>query len=514
MHESERLLVITHSVAMPIRRDEIERAISTADRETGWDLVEIAPEKMALADAHKIDWKAVETKQEQQIVERLVPAISNRRRIAYFGFAPIPLAIHLGQRLFGYKIEMYQRNHATHEWSWQSEENAPMTPVMRPLFKWDHGSADAGEIVLRVSISHQIAPVSTADVVRNPMAVMDVSVVEPSLDSLGSKRAFNEALVTVQRALMDLHRHFPKASAIHLFIAGPVGLAFQIGALINPTTYPKVVTYQYFAQASPQYRQAIVLGGQTVAGELVSGVKHVDEARSAQPSSFAWTSKKELITGKQPTFLEMSFLHEGLKAARSVVRVNVWNHERKAAQGTGFLIANDRILTNHHVLFDGDNAVSKVLIWFNYEQDAQRRQRPVDQYDGIVATIVGDAKHDWAAIQLATPLREEYEPLNLRPSKPVLEDDFVYIVQHPGGGPKKLAILHNQVVWVTEDVVQYLTDTLPGSSGAPVFNEEWQVIALHREGLEGRADEKNPVKNQGTHIDRVVEGLRMRGILQ
>jgi V8-like Glu-specific endopeptidase len=74
-------------------------------------------------------------------------------------------------------------------------------------------------------------------------------------------------------------------------------------------------------------------------------------------------------------------------------------------------------------------------------------------------------------------------------------------------------MIHNQVVEVTENCVQYLTDTMAGSSGAPVFNEEWQVVALHREGLEGRADEKHPFKNQGTRIDRVLEGLRTRGIL-
>src|SRR5262249_32174555 len=65
--------------------------------------------------------------------------------------------------------------------------------------------------------------------------------------------------------------------------------------------------------------------------------------------------------------------------------------------------------------------------------------------------------------------------LSLRPSKPVATGDFVYIIQHPKGRSKKIRLLHNEVVRVTQDRVQYLTDTLPGSSGSPVCNELWQV---------------------------------------
>ena len=36
-------------------------------------------------------------------------------------------------------------------------------------------------------------------------------------------------------------------------------------------------------------------------------------------------------------------------------------------------------------------------------------------------------------------------------------------IQHPGGGPKQVAMYHNLVTYVGEGHIQYLTDTMPGS---------------------------------------------------
>ena len=33
-----------------------------------------------------------------------------------------------------------------------------------------------------------------------------------------------------------------------------------------------------------------------------------------------------------------------------------------------------------------------------------------------------------------------------------------------------------------DDLVQYSTDTEPGSSGSPVFNQDWEIVGLHHRG--------------------------------
>jgi V8-like Glu-specific endopeptidase len=68
---------------------------------------------------------------------------------------------------------------------------------------------------------------------------------------------------------------------------------------------------------------------------------------------------------------------------------------------------------------------------------------------------------------------------------------------------------------VTADRVQYLTDTQPGSSGAPVFDAEGRLIALHhRGGTPTQMTGKAPLtKNQGVRISKVHAGLKGLGLV-
>lgn len=647
MTDPSRLLVISHPVLGTIGHEEIKRAIPESLRSDGWDHVEIVPVRTELRSLHELDWGKALAEQERLFDERLRGKISGRPRLSYFGYAPIPLALHLGYLVErSVMLDVYQRHHLQNDWAWSSNEPASPHFAMRPLVLPDHGSTDAGPVVIRVSTAHRIEPAETVEVVPGALAQVDVGLTAPHEDALVTPGDLTEVVKAFNHALTQLKRLFPNLTAIHLFAAIPVGLAFRLGTQINPTIYPEVVTYQYRVKGAPRYQAAIVLvdgrgsaparaamghetrsihkleadrellrtsgaGGPSRGHRGVSMVdsrKHfLDEAdydwsnpeaeelyeimlrayrgvpaaqlilaksgvdkgslNSEQaPRSFwkqalevaassgrlrrlteaalddtkiaayhtelrrlvgagsppeepkdrepvVWAGK-ELITGKQSTFLEMSFLRDGLRLAASVVRLGTVTRGNKSFQATGFLIAPDTILTNHHVLYDDQRApVTQVDIWFNYELDAAGRPYEVDRYEGNVTTIDGDAKHDWAVIRSQKNFESGYPEFKLRPSKPVSKGDFVFIVQHPGGRPKKIGLLHNEVVSVTPDRVQYLTDTLPGSSGSPVCNEFWEVVALHHSGIEGATDNVPFCKNQGVHIDRVVEGLIARGVL-
>ena len=66
-------------------------------------------------------------------------------------------------------------------------------------------------------------------------------------------------------------------------------------------------------------------------------------------------------------------------------------------------------------------------------------------------------------------------------------------------------------VAVDENRVQYLTDTLPGSSGSPVFDRDWNVIALHHSGgwiAEPNAPSKSTFyRNEGINISKLIAEL-------
>lgn len=59
-----------------------------------------------------------------------------------------------------------------------------------------------------------------------------------------------------------------------------------------------------------------------------------------------------------------------------------------------------------------------------------------------------------------------------------------YVVGHPLGSGLQLSLHDSQLIDIDEDrrLVHYRTPTDPGSSGSPVFNGSWKVIALHHGG--------------------------------
>ncbi|ODH02276.1 hypothetical protein A4S05_24955 [Nostoc sp. KVJ20] len=56
------------------------------------------------------------------------------------------------------------------------------------------------------------------------------------------------------------------------------------------------------------------------------------------------------------------------------------------------------------------------------------------------------------------------------------------IIQHPGGHLKKISIQNNFVAYTDNKVLQYTTSTEPGSSGSPVFDDDFQVVGIHHSG--------------------------------
>jgi hypothetical protein len=243
------------------------------------------------------------------------------------------------------------------------------------------------------------------------------------------------------------------------------------------------------------------------------------------PSSFdgdagmSWSGPKngrallEKILGETSALVPTSYLALGLKRARAVAKITVAN----GSSGSGFLVDGDTLITNHHVLPDASAAASAVAL-FDFQQTVEgldERATEVElRPDRFFATSPTD-EDDWSAVQLDGPANARWGALELRPAL-VKPGDRVNIIQHPGGGYKQMSFYANTVAFVGARKVQYLVDTLPGSSGAPVFDRNWNLVALHHAGgwlpePGGHAD-RTFLRNEGILIDAVIEGLmRARG---
>jgi V8-like Glu-specific endopeptidase len=214
--------------------------------------------------------------------------------------------------------------------------------------------------------------------------------------------------------------------------------------------------------------------------ELASVVERARHDMSRAPLTDPLPDKNALeklfgVSKMQPTY----WLEEGLRAAHSVCRIVT-----PSAFGSGFVIAQGVITTNYHVIASPAHAAAS-MAEMNYEEDARGNLRKVARYRLDAASYRADPEKDVVICRMVPTAGEapfdSYAPLPLHFDPPNVADD-VSIIQHPEGRTKQVAFTANPVVALYEHRLQYLTQTLPGSSGSPVFDTKWRVVAIHRAG--------------------------------
>ena len=236
-------------------------------------------------------------------------------------------------------------------------------------------------------------------------------------------------------------------------------------------------------------------------------IKSIDWKTDLDEKSF------EKITSEFSTLLPINFLSKGLVKARSVARVCIpqgsWNE-----LGSGFLLKENWFVTNNHVIKDRQSA-ERGKVQFNFEESDNGNVIEATEYtfDAKENHFFTDPDRDCTIVKLNGNPNEKFEWLTLMPVE-VKKNDFVNIIQHPGGRYKQIALYHNMVMYADAKVVQYLTDTEPGSSGSPVFNSNWQVVALHNSGgtLLEPGTQQQFLRNQGININQVIDFMKEKGI--
>jgi hypothetical protein len=239
------------------------------------------------------------------------------------------------------------------------------------------------------------------------------------------------------------------------------------------------------------------------------GISGVDIAKNVDWQEPQDPAQLEKIMGAKSTLLDILFLEKGTLTSRSVARIVT-----PAGNGSGFLVQGGLLVTNNHVLPSADVArISKAE--FNYQKTIGGLDATVDRYElDPDAGFATSKENDWSAVRLKGDPAVTWGALELKPAT-VAKNDTVNIIQHPGGGPKQIALYHNVVTFADDKIVQYLTDTLPGSSGSPCFNDNWELVALHHSGgwLREPGTKDALFRNEGIHINAVIDGIKAAGLL-
>lgn len=218
-------------------------------------------------------------------------------------------------------------------------------------------------------------------------------------------------------------------------------------------------------------------------------------------------NQPELILNDS-NLLPFSFLRVGDRLGRAVVKIE----RDDGAAGTGFLIAPDILVTNHHVLPDAATA-SAARVHANYEAEppGDLAGRPEVVPLDPSALFVTNPDLDCTFCGVSGLEHLGVIPL-MRDSLNLLPSEYVNIIQHPSGRHKEIALQDSRVVKVDHVVVQYCCDTEPGSSGSPVFNNQWRLVAVHHASVVTEAPQGR--RAQGAEPDAwyLNEGVRLSAI--
>ena len=174
--------------------------------------------------------------------------------------------------------------------------------------------------------------------------------------------------------------------------------------------------------------------------------------------------------------LSIAWLSQGLTLAGAVARI-----VHPDGPASGFLIAPDLLLTNNHVLPTAESA-SEAQIQFNYQNNWGGVLQPTRSFSTDSSHFRTDYDLDYSIVRVAGSPGDVYGYIDLGVRADPSVNDYVTVIQHPNGGPKQISLTDNKVSAVFGDKVQYATDTEPGSSGSPVFNQSWQIVGLHHAG--------------------------------
>ena len=210
---------------------------------------------------------------------------------------------------------------------------------------------------------------------------------------------------------------------------------------------------------------------------------------------------------------EFYFLELGHRVGQAVARIYVRGAQR--GYGTGFMIGKGLMMTNNHVIPSRDAARS-ALATFDHGLRSDNTPLPSAHFQLSDEIFLTSEELDYTILSVTETSStgvslDAFGSIELLPrSGKALKQEHVCIIQHPGGDFKKVTVRGNSVVGRSGDHLYYLSDTLPGSSGSPVFNTEWQLAALHHMAIPANDPAQGYIANRGVRVSSILKDIASR----
>jgi len=256
-----------------------------------------------------------------------------------------------------------------------------------------------------------------------------------------------------------------------------------------------------------------------------------DDPKVVRAADLPVRSLERVLLHDRPHFLPAYFLELGVRRQRAVARIRLKMPHMTdegtlppgSGWGTGFLISDSLLMTNNHVIQDRAFARDKAVAQFNFQVSLDGTPLAVEEYDldpqGFFYT---SAQLDYTIVRVKSKSAMASGPggptippvvpgtawghLTLTSNVQFAVTQYVNIIQHPAGTYKEVVLQENEITEILPDAVRYKADTEPGSSGSPVFDNQWTLLALHHSA--GRQENNQWLSNEGIRIDRIIDDVQ------
>lgn len=179
------------------------------------------------------------------------------------------------------------------------------------------------------------------------------------------------------------------------------------------------------------------------------------------------------------------------------------------ARGTGVLVGRQLLLSCKHVFERiADNGLDSAWVRFGYKAGKYGVEIgelfEVDMRD-VSSHPQSDRALDYALVKIIG--KPEY-PTTLLYNGLLSDSQNIRLIHHPRGEPAQISNV-GQVIRANKGYIKHNIRTDYGSSGAPIFDQNWRVVAIHR-GLLNSGRSAGPSINEGLPLYSIWDDFIQR----